>query len=280
MVFKFRKSLKIAPGVKLNLGKKSAGISIGGKYGGMSFNSKTGTSARASIPDTGISYSTKIGKSKKQKRSGKSSGCLTQIFSVLIFISVISACANVNNVSDAKETTYPEDPPRTEETVAETTAPENPYRIVDGFIDLYNAAYSDTKIENLTEATVSDKEGGYYRHEFRLDAFKNALSKAGSVGRSKILIVNYGSLGLNGLRIYITCDTQEEAVIEFFKVMPLLYPELTEDDISEVNYHIENWGDYSSIIGNWNVYINHDGANQDAYIVFFDDSLYTYHTND
>ena len=42
MGFKYRKSVKIAPGVKLNVGKKSAGISIGGKYGGVSVNSKTG----------------------------------------------------------------------------------------------------------------------------------------------------------------------------------------------------------------------------------------------
>ena len=33
MGLSFRKSVKIAPGVKLNLGKKSAGISVGGKYG-------------------------------------------------------------------------------------------------------------------------------------------------------------------------------------------------------------------------------------------------------
>lgn len=60
MGLRFRKSIKIAPGVKLNLGKKSAGISIGNKYGGVSINSQTGTRARISAPGTGISYSTKI----------------------------------------------------------------------------------------------------------------------------------------------------------------------------------------------------------------------------
>ena len=62
MGLSFRKSFKIAPGVRVNLGKKSAGISIGGKYGGMSFNSKRGTRARVSIPGTGLSYTSgKIG---------------------------------------------------------------------------------------------------------------------------------------------------------------------------------------------------------------------------
>ena len=61
MGLRFRKSIKIAPGVRLNIGKKSAGISIGGKYGGISMNSKTGMRARVSAPGTGLSYSAKIG---------------------------------------------------------------------------------------------------------------------------------------------------------------------------------------------------------------------------
>lgn len=80
MGFRFRKSFKIAPGVKLNLGKKSAGISIGGKGGGLSFNTKNGVRARASVPGTGISYSTKVGggtKSSKKKRVGSSGSTST-----------------------------------------------------------------------------------------------------------------------------------------------------------------------------------------------------------
>lgn len=67
MGLRFRKSIKVAPGVKINLGKKSAGISLGGKYGGVSFNTRSGTRTRVSAPGTGISYSTKIG---GQKSSG------------------------------------------------------------------------------------------------------------------------------------------------------------------------------------------------------------------
>lgn len=60
MGFRFRKSISLFPGVKLNIGTKSTGISIGGKHGGVSFNTKTGTRVRASIPGTGISYNQKI----------------------------------------------------------------------------------------------------------------------------------------------------------------------------------------------------------------------------
>lgn len=67
MGIRFRKSISLAPGVKLNVGKKSTGISIGGKYGGVSANSRTGARARISAPKTGISYSTKIGSSSSRK---------------------------------------------------------------------------------------------------------------------------------------------------------------------------------------------------------------------
>lgn len=69
MGMKFRKSIKIAPGVKVNLGKKSVGMSIGGKYGGMSINSKTGAKARVSAPGTGLSYTTKIGSASHASNS-------------------------------------------------------------------------------------------------------------------------------------------------------------------------------------------------------------------
>lgn len=78
MGLRFRKSIKLAPGVKLNLGMKSAGISLGGKYGGVSFNTKSGARARVSAPGTGLSYTTKLGGSSssgsKKADSGSSRG--------------------------------------------------------------------------------------------------------------------------------------------------------------------------------------------------------------
>lgn len=71
MGLRFRKSFKIAPGVRYNVGKKSHGISIGGRSGGISFNSKSGAHTRVSIPGTGISYTTKLGGKKKRKKSSK-----------------------------------------------------------------------------------------------------------------------------------------------------------------------------------------------------------------
>lgn len=66
MGFRFRKSKKIAPGVRLNFGKKGVGVRFGGKRGGISF-SPSGTRVSASIPGTGISYSSKLGGKKRKK---------------------------------------------------------------------------------------------------------------------------------------------------------------------------------------------------------------------
>lgn len=60
MGWRFRRSVKILPGVKLNFGKKSTSVSIGGKHAGITVNSKNGVTARTSIPGTGIHYTEKI----------------------------------------------------------------------------------------------------------------------------------------------------------------------------------------------------------------------------
>ncbi len=54
MGFNFRKSINLGGGLKLNLGKKSVGISAGVKGARVSVNSKGRKSATLSIPGTGI----------------------------------------------------------------------------------------------------------------------------------------------------------------------------------------------------------------------------------
>ncbi len=56
MGFRFRKSFKVAPGVRVNVGKKSVGVSVGGKGARVSVNSSGRVTKSASIPGTGISY--------------------------------------------------------------------------------------------------------------------------------------------------------------------------------------------------------------------------------
>ncbi|WNX87556.1 DUF4236 domain-containing protein [Emergencia timonensis] len=65
MATRFRKSIKIAPGVKLNINKKSIGITAGVKGAHVSVNSKGRKTTTVGIPGTGLSYTetSKIGAS-------------------------------------------------------------------------------------------------------------------------------------------------------------------------------------------------------------------------
>ena len=58
MGFRFRKQIKIAPGVKLNINKKSTSISVGGKGITKTFSTTGKTTTTVGIPGSGLSYST------------------------------------------------------------------------------------------------------------------------------------------------------------------------------------------------------------------------------
>lgn len=75
MGMRFRKSVKICKGVKVNFSKSGASLSLGGRGHGMTFGG-SGTRAHVGIPGTGLSYSTKIGghsRSRSRSRSSSSS---------------------------------------------------------------------------------------------------------------------------------------------------------------------------------------------------------------
>lgn len=73
MGFRFRKSFKIAPGIKVNFNKKSTGVTFGGKGFHYTVNSKGKRTTSVGIPGTGLSYTTSSGGSSK-KQTKKSQG--------------------------------------------------------------------------------------------------------------------------------------------------------------------------------------------------------------
>lgn len=70
MGFRFRKSVKIIPGVRLNLGKKSAGISMGGKGIRVSVNTSGRTTTTVGIPSSGMSWTTSTSPHAKRHSGG------------------------------------------------------------------------------------------------------------------------------------------------------------------------------------------------------------------
>ena len=74
MGLRFRKSFKVAPGVKVNIGKKSSSVSFGGKGARYTVSSSGRRTKSVSIPGTGISYvDTKTPGSGNKKSASKSS---------------------------------------------------------------------------------------------------------------------------------------------------------------------------------------------------------------
>ena len=76
MGLNFRKSINLGKGFKLNVGKKSVGISGGVKGARVSVSSSGRKTATFSIPGTGLSYSLNLnnlfGKKKTSKKKGSS----------------------------------------------------------------------------------------------------------------------------------------------------------------------------------------------------------------
>ena len=71
MGLNFRKSINLGKGFKLNIGKKSVGISGGVKGARVSINSSGRKTVTLGIPGTGLSYSINLNKLFKGKTSKK-----------------------------------------------------------------------------------------------------------------------------------------------------------------------------------------------------------------
>lgn len=116
MGLRFRRSIKILPGVKLNLGKKSAGVSVGTTGARYSVNSSGRKTPTIGIPGTGLSYSKSSGSKKGKDSSSGLPWRLIAAVGVLVFLLIggIAAC------------TDPDDEPTTTTTAAETTTEAEP----------------------------------------------------------------------------------------------------------------------------------------------------------
>ena len=92
--FRFRRSVKLFPGVRWNFGKRSSSLSFGGKGFHYTVGPRGGRTT-VGIPGTGLSYTETSGHSPSP--SGESSGCdgcLGQIILFLIVVGGISMCVN------------------------------------------------------------------------------------------------------------------------------------------------------------------------------------------
>lgn len=68
MGFRFRRSFKIFPGVRLNVNKNSTSVTFGGRGAHYTINSKGKRTTTLGIPGTGISYSQTTGGKKSSRK--------------------------------------------------------------------------------------------------------------------------------------------------------------------------------------------------------------------
>jgi Protein of unknown function (DUF4236)/PEGA domain len=102
----FRKSIKIAPGVRFNIGKKSMGFSLSILKGlSYSINSRRGSRIHAGIPGTGFFVSKSLNTASSVSKPGMSRG--TFLFWLLAVILAISwTYANTTQTASEASKTY------------------------------------------------------------------------------------------------------------------------------------------------------------------------------
>jgi hypothetical protein len=85
MGFGFRKSFRIAPGVRLNVSKRGAGVSLGGK----GFTHSIGPGGRrttVSAPGTGLSYTVQH---KRGQGSNEIANAIIGVIALLVFVAFV-----------------------------------------------------------------------------------------------------------------------------------------------------------------------------------------------
>ena len=72
MGLRFRKSISVAKGVKVNINKKSAGVTVGKRGAHYTINTTGKQTASVGLPGTGLSYSKSFGGKKKSSKASSS----------------------------------------------------------------------------------------------------------------------------------------------------------------------------------------------------------------
>ena len=119
MGFRFRKSIKIAPGIRLNISKRGQSLSIGGR-GATTNISKRGIRQTFGIPGTDLSYSRMVGKGKQRGSRDASSqvglragngtpvaGSKLGLGCVLVLVVILAVCAGVGSGNEANSGARP-----------------------------------------------------------------------------------------------------------------------------------------------------------------------------
>ncbi len=169
------------------------------------------------------------------------------ILTSLVFITACSTTDNKNiKDNDSNKTSV--------------TEKENKYEIIDRFISSYEKQYNNP----INDVQKMDIKGEDYRTEFRLGAFDDAVGKKGFINNYKIEMVNYGSWSNDSFRIYLTADSNENALNIFKQLIKIIDKSVTDDDVdknintnpSYVNFSFEDKTYITSYIKGSEIFID------------------------
>lgn len=118
---------------------------------------------------------------------------------------------------------------------------EKEIKVNETFIEKYNAI-GTSKIENTVTYNAQDKESGYYRTEFRLNAFENNSSIHGIIADGTIDLINYGSLGVKDkFRLYASTESEEQMKEIFKNAINVMDKSISNEKINdEINEAIKS----------------------------------------
>lgn len=106
MGFRFRRSIRLFPGVRINLSGSGPSLSVGRR--GMSLNvGRRGARVTTGIPGTGISYSESLGGSSTEAREAggpegeqqpaNTNGCLRLVMVAMLMMWIVAMCGYFGN---------------------------------------------------------------------------------------------------------------------------------------------------------------------------------------
>lgn len=153
-----------------------------------------------------------------------------QLLSCLILLAIMLTACGTQSTTETQETNAPKGESIAENEPAITDA-------VSAFIEQYNKI-ADIPITNPNEIDIHASE--YYRTEFRLNAFKNAVAKRCSIGEATIDIINYGNMANDSIRFYLSTDNEEFAIQVFKTAVSIFDPSATDEEINKAVEDIRN----------------------------------------
>ena len=104
---------------------------------------------------------------------------------------------------------------------------------IDDFVEEFNAA-SDTDLIYVEDFTPSDRSSSHYRHEFRLNAYSEAIAKSYTFDGATVDLVYRETIFEDEIiRVYVSGATYEQCEQILRLASPIMDSTVTDEDIDD-----------------------------------------------